>query len=204
MVIEKGVKMTKAEIIKRPVEQIGGDIKKSAWSAIIESLAVMVLGILFIVWPDTMIKVLAYIVGAFFIVKGGFQIITYFMSDGRNDFFDNGLLYGVVSILLGITALVIGEDIAGVFRVIIGVIIIYESLVRINTATKLATAGISTWKYILLLALVMLVLGIFVTFNTGAVVALIGGLMVATGIIGIIGDVMFIQHINMVIEKLTK
>lgn len=196
--------MTKAEIIKRPVEQIGGDIKKSAWSAIIESLAVMVLGILFIVWPDTMIKVLAYIVGAFFIVKGGFQIITYFMSDGRNDFFDNGLLYGVVSILLGITALVIGEDIAGVFRVIIGVIIIYESLVRINTATKLATAGISTWKYILLLALVMLVLGIFVTFNTGAVVALIGGLMVATGIIGIIGDVMFIQHINMVIEKLTK
>ena len=196
--------MTKAEIIKRPVEQIGGDIKKSAWSAIIESLAVMVLGILFIVWPDTMIKVLAYIVGAFFIVKGGFQIITYFMSGGRNDSFDNGLLYGVVSILLGITALVIGEDIAGVFRVIIGVIIIYESLVRINTATKLATAGISTWKYILLLALVMLVLGIFVTFNTGAVVALIGGLMVATGIIGIIGDVMFIQHINMVIEKLTK
>ncbi|MBO4276683.1 DUF308 domain-containing protein [Candidatus Saccharibacteria bacterium] len=196
--------MTKAEIIKRPVEQIGGDIKKSAWSAIIESLAVMVLGILFIVWPDTMIKVLAYIVGAFFIVKGGFQIITYFMSGGRNDFFDNGLLYGVVSILLGITALVIGEDIAGVFRVIIGVIIIYESLVRINTATKLATASISTWKYILLLALVMLVLGIFVTFNTGAVVALIGGLMVATGIIGIIGDVMFIQHINMVIEKLTK
>ena len=196
--------MTKAEIIKRPVKQIGNDIKKSAWSAIIESLAVMVLGILFIVWPDTMIKVLAYIVGAFFIVKGGFQIITYFMSGGRNDFFDNGLLYGVVSILLGITALVIGEDIAGVFRVIIGVIIIYESLVRINTATKLATAGISTWKYILLLALVMLVLGIFVTFNTGAVVALIGGLMVATGIIGIIGDVMFIQHINMVIEKLTK
>ena len=196
--------MPKAEIIKRPVEKIGGDIKKSAWSAIIESLAVMVLGILFIVWPDTMIKVLAYIVGAFFIVKGGFQIITYFMSGGRNDFFDNGLLYGVVSILLGITALVIGEDIAGVFRVIIGVIIIYESLVRINTATKLATAGISTWKYILLLALVMLVLGIFVTFNTGAVVALIGGLMVATGIIGIIGDVMFIQHINMVIEKLTK
>lgn len=196
--------MPKAEIIKRPVEQIGSDIKKSAWSAIIESLAVMVLGILFIIWPDTMIKVLAYIVGIFFIVKGGFQIITYYMDRGQRDFFNNGLLYGVVSVLLGITALVIGEDIAGVFRVIVGVIIIYESLVRINTATKLATAGIPTWKYIMILALVMLVLGIIVTFNSGAVVALIGGMMVATGIIGIIGDVMFIQHINMIIEKLTK
>lgn len=196
--------MPKAEIIKRPVEQIGSDIKKSAWSAIIESLAVMVLGILFIIWPDTMIKVLAYIVGIFFIVKGGFQIITYYMDRGQRDFFNNGLLYGVVSVLLGITALVIGEDIAGVFRVIVGVIIIYESLVRINTATKLATAGIPTWKYIMILALVMLVLGVIVTFNSGAVVALIGGMMVATGIIGIIGDVMFIQHINMIIEKLTK
>lgn len=196
--------MPKAEIIKRPVEQIGSDIKKSAWSAVIESLAVMVLGILFIIWPDTMIKVLAYIVGIFFIVKGGFQIITYYMDRGQRDFFNNGLLYGVVSVLLGITALVIGEDIAGVFRVIVGVIIIYESLVRINTATKLATAGIPTWKYIMILALVMLVLGVIVTFNSGAVVALIGGMMVATGIIGIIGDVMFIQHINMIIEKLTK
>ena len=170
--------MPKAEIIKHPVEQIGSDIKKSAWSAIIESLAVLVLGILFIIWPDSMIKIMAYFVGAFFIVKGGFQVVNYFMIKGQHDFFNNGLFYGVVSILIGIAALVIGEDIASVFRVIIGVIIIYESLVRINTATKLATAGISTWRYILILALIMLVLGIFVTFNSGAVVALIGGMMV--------------------------
>ena len=195
--------MPKAEIIKRPVEKIGGDIKKSAWSAIIESLASMILGIMFIIWPDTMIKILAYLVGAFFIVKGGFQIITYFMQNGQKDYFNNGLLSGVVAILIGITALVIGEDIAGVFRVIIGVIIIYESLVRINTATKLASAGISDWKIILILSLIMLVLGIFVTFNTGAVVALIGGMMVATGLVGIVGDIMFIQHINMIIDKIT-
>ena len=61
--------MPKAEIIKRPVEQIGSDIKKSAWSAIVESFAVMMLGILFIIWPDAMIKILAYLVGIFFIVK---------------------------------------------------------------------------------------------------------------------------------------
>ncbi len=195
--------MPKAEIIKRPVEKVGSDIKKSAWSAIIESLAIMVLGILFIIWPETMIKILAYLVGAFFIVKGGFQIILYFMQNGQKDYFNNGLLSGVVAILIGITALVLGEDIAGVFRVVVGIIIIYESLVRINTATKLASAGVSDWKIILLLSLIMLVLGIFVTFNAGAVVALIGGLMVATGVVGIIGDVMFIQHVNLIIDKIT-
>ena len=196
--------MAKAEIIKRPVEQIGSEIKKSAWSAAIESLSIVVLGLLFIIWPDTMVKVLAYIVGAFFIIKGGFQIITYYMEKGQRDYFNNGLLFGVVSVLIGITALLIGENIASVFRVIIGVLVIYESLVRINTATKLAYAGVSNWRYLLLIALVMLVLGIFITFNTGAVVALIGGMMVATGVIGIIGDAMIIKQINYIVEKLTK
>ena len=35
--------MTKAEIIKRPIEQVSGDLKKTAWSAIIESLALIIL-----------------------------------------------------------------------------------------------------------------------------------------------------------------
>lgn len=195
--------MSKVEIIKRPLEQVSGDLKKSAWSAIIESLALLILGILFIVLQETMIQVLAYIVGAFFIVKGGFQIINYFMVKGQNDFLNNGLLSGVVSVLIGIAALVIGDDIATIFRVIIGIIIIYESLVRINTATKLAAAKVSVWKYILIVALVMLVLGVFVTFNEGAVIILIGWMMVLTGLVGIIGDVMFIQHVNQIADTLT-
>ena len=194
---------TKAEIIKRPIERVRGDIKKSAWSACLESLALVILGILFVVWPDTMIHVLAYVVGAFFIVKGGFQVINYFIEKGQNDFFNNGLLSGVVSILIGIAALVIGDDIANIFRVIIGILIIYESLVRINTASKLASANIGTWKYIIIVALVMLVLGIFVTFNSGAVVQLVGALMITTGIVGIVGDIMFIQHVNTIVDTLT-
>ena len=196
--------MAKPEIIKHPIEKIGSNIKRSAWSAIIESFALVVLGTLLIIWPEIMIKIVAYLVGAFFIVKGGFQIINYFVEKGQRDYFNNGLLAGVVSVLIGIATLIIGEDIAGIFRVIIGIVIIYESLVRINTATKLASAGINDWKYLTVLSLIMLVLGIFVTFNTGAVVALIGAMMVVTGIIGIIGDAMFIKHVNIVIEKLTK
>lgn len=197
-------KSSKAEVIKHPAEQIGGEIKKSAWSAVVESLAMMILGILFIILQDTMVQILAYIVGAFLIVKGGFQIISYFIEKGQNDFFNNGLLSGVISVLLGIAALLVGEEIAHVFRIIIGILIIYESLVRMNAASKLATAKIPAWKYILILALIMLVLGIFITFNNGAVITLIGWLMILTGVVGIVSDVMFIQYINNLTEKLTK
>ena len=193
--------MSKVELIKRPIEQIGADIKKSAWSGALESLAIIVLGVLFIAWPETMVKLVSYIVGAIFIVKGGFQIINYFMEKGQNDFFNNDLLVGVISILIGVTALVLGKDIANIFRIVVGIWLIYESLVRINTAVKLSSAGIPIWKYILLIALAVLVLGIFVTFND--ISTIIGWMMIAAGIIGIIGDVLFIQHIDNLVEKLT-
>lgn len=193
--------MSKAEIIKRPVEQIGNDIKKSAWGAAFESIIIIVLGVLFIAWPETMVKVVSYIIGSFFIIKGAFQIINYFLAKGQNDFFNNDLLIGVISVLIGIAALVIGEDIANVFRVIVGIWLIYESLVRINTAIKLYSADIPVWKYVLILSLVILVFGIFVTFNN--ITDVIGWMMIAAGIVGIIGDIMFIQQISLLIDKLT-
>ncbi len=195
--------MSKVEIIKRPVEQIGSDIKKSAWSASIESLALLIIGVLFVIWPEAMVRILAYIVGAFFIVKGGNQIISYYMEKGQNDFFNNKLLTGVVSVLIGIASLTIGEDIAHVFSVIIGILIIYESLVRINAATKLASAGIKAWQPILTLGLVMLVVGVVVTFLSHGATVLVGWMMILTGIVGLVGDIMFIKHLNVLIDKLT-
>lgn len=194
--------MSKVEIIKRPVEQIGSDIKKSAWSAVIESLAILVLGILFVAWPEMMVKIISYIVGTFFIVKGAFQVIYYFLEKGQNDFFNNDLLMGIISILIGIATLAVGQDIINVFRIIIGIFIIYESLVRVNTAIKLHSAGVPIWRYVLLLALIVLVLGIFVTFND--IASVVGWIMIVAGVFGIIGDALFVQQINAVIEKLTK
>lgn len=195
---------SKAEVIKRPIERVGNSIKKSAWGAVIESLATMLLGILLVVWPDATLNIVTNVFGAFLIVNGIFQIINYFVVKGQNDFFNNGLLIGVISLLIGIAAVVIGPEIAGVFRIIIGIWLVYEALVRVNTAIKLYSANVKVWGYILLIAILMLVVGIFVIFNTGAVITLIGWMMIVSGIIGIIGDTMFIQQVNNVVEELTK
>ncbi len=196
--------MPKTELIKRPIEKIGLDLKKSAWFAVAESLAIIIFGILMVVWPDITVTVIANILGAIFIVSGIYQIVNYFVVKGQNDFFNNGLLIGVISLLIGIAAIVVGENIANVFRIIIGIWMIYESLVRVNTAIKLHSVGVNVWRYVLAIALVMLALGLFVVFNTGALFQLIGWVMVFAGVVGIVGDVMFIQQINTVVDKLTK
>ena len=194
--------MAKTEIIKRPIEEVGGDLKKSAWGAVVESIATIVLGLFLVIWPNEVIRAVAYVVGAFFIIKGAYQIINYFLVNGQNDFFNNNLLGGVISLLIGITLLIIGEEIANVFRIVIGIYLIYDALVRITTAIKLHAASIAAWKYVLILALMMLVVGVFVAFYSGAVATLIGWMMILAGIIGIVGDVMFVQYINIIMDKL--
>lgn len=195
--------MAKAEIIKKPAKKIGDSLKQSAWMAILESLATAILGIFLIAWPGIAVKIIAYIVGVFFIIKGTYQVVNYFVVKGQNNFFDNNLLFGVISVLVGITVLLMGEEIANVFRIVIGIWMIYESLVRINTSIKLSAAKIPAWKYTLVLAICMLVIGIFITFSSGAIVTLIGWMMVLAGIIGIVGDVMFIQYVNDLIKQIT-
>ncbi|MBR0465838.1 DUF308 domain-containing protein [Candidatus Saccharibacteria bacterium] len=188
--------MSKTKELARPIEDIGGRLKGSAWMAVFESLAIALLGIFLVVWPDTAIKVIAYIAGVFFIIKGAYQIILYFMVKGQNDFFNNGLLTGVVSLLVGVAVLIMGEELATVFRIVIGIWMIYESLTRLNAAIKLHAANIDAWKSIVVLALLMLVIGIFITFYNGAVITLIGWMMIATGVIGIISDFTFMQYVN--------
>lgn len=193
----------KAKVIKRPFGQIGGDIKKSAWTAIIESFVILIFGILIVAWPEITISIIANILGVIFMLNGVYKVVNYLAIEGQKNYFNDSLVAGLVSFLIGLIIILVGEDIANVFRVIIGVWMIYESLVRLNTSIKLHTAGVKSWSYLLIIALIMLILGLFVTFNTGAVIQLIGWMMIITGIIGIVGDVMFIQQVDAVVDKVT-
>ncbi|MBR2658890.1 DUF308 domain-containing protein [Candidatus Saccharibacteria bacterium] len=195
--------MSKVEIIKHPIEQAGKNIKLSAWSAVLESLIVMVFGILCVIWPDTIIQAIAYLVGAFFIIRGGIALIDYFVESSQKASYSNKLLSGVICIILGIIAFVAGQDIAHVFSIVIGIFIIYESLVRLNAAIRLRSANANGWKELVAISIAMMIIGIVVTFATGGAVMLAGWLMIAAGVIGIVGDVVFIQHVNMVVDKLT-
>lgn len=196
--------MAKKTASKASADPLGGNLKKSAWAAICESIVIIIFGVLLIAWPTIILSIVAKVLGVVLIAIGGYQIINYFVTHGQNDFFDNSLLSGVVCALIGIAAILAGEDIANVFRVIVGIWLIYEALVRFNSAIKLHAAKVSVWGYVLLIAIIMLAAGIFIVFNTAAVLQLIGGIMVVSGIFGILGDMMFIREIDSVVKSITK
>lgn len=189
----KGTRNTSAS--DRPVIRRA---KSTSWMAILESLIVGALGVMLLINPDGMFKVIFYVVGIFLIIKGVYKIINYFAIHGKYDFYNNDLLYGIIALVFGVLAVVLWEQLGKLIGIAVGAWMIYGALVRMNTAIKMHTAGIKEWFYVLLLSMIMLALGIYMVISASAVPMVIGWIMIASAGIGIVDDVIFIRHLDAV------
>lgn len=174
--------------------------KSTSWLAILESLVIGALGVLLLIDPSGMVKTIFYVVGIFLIIKGVYKIINFFAVHGKYDFYNNDLLYGIVALVFGIIAVVLWESLGRVIGVVVGAWLIYGALVRINVAIKMHAAGIKEWFYVLMLSLVMMALGIYMVISVGAIMTVVGWMMIAGAIVGIVDDIFFIKNLDAVAQ----
>ena len=178
------------------VEPVLKRAKSAGWLAILESIVIGVFGAILVLNPDGILKVLFYVIGIFLIVKGVYHIVNYFAVHGKYDFYNNDLLYGIVALVFGVIAVVLWEQLSGAIGIVVGAWMIYGALVRLNTAIKLHAAGVKEWFYVLLLSLIMLALGVYMVVSVGAVMAVVGWIMIAAAVVGIIDDAVFMKHVD--------
>lgn len=173
-------------------------IKSTGWLGIFESIVVGVLGIMLLINPDAITEAIFYVVGIFLMIKGVYKIVNYFAVHGRYDYYNNDLLYGVIALVFGLIAVIFWEQLRKVIGVVVGVWMIYGALVRMNSAIKMHAADIKAWFYVLLLAMVMLALGLYMIISVNAVMEVIGWIMIAAAVVGVVDDVIFLQRIKAV------
>lgn len=171
-------------------------LKKTGWTGIITSLVFTLIGIVLIVNPEVTIKVISYVLGAIFICVGVVKIVDYFVTKGSSDFYNYDLIYGIIAIILGVITILYSNTIGTVFRIIIGVWIIYSALMRFGFSLKLRKVGATTWIATLLLAICMIIFGIFILFNTNAVMVTVGAIVVAYSIADLIESIIFVRDID--------
>ena len=118
-------------------------LKKTGWISIVESLIFAVLGIILICNPEGTVNTISIILGIIFIVIGIFKIIQYIAAKQKDNNYD--LIYGLTAIVIGIVAMMYMSTITSIFRIIIGVWIVYTSFVRINSAIQLRKLNGNIW-----------------------------------------------------------
>lgn len=189
-------KSTKDAIVQPIVKRA----KTAGWMAILESVLIGVLGALLVWLPEGIMKIIFYVVGICLMVKGVYRIVNYFAVHGKYDFYNNDLLYGIIALVFGVLAVVLWEQFSNVIGIVVGAWMIYGALVRMNSAIKLHASGVKDWFYVMLLSLVMLALGIYMVISVGAVLAVVGWVMIAAAVVGIIDDAVFMKNINAITE----
>lgn len=178
------------------MEYIQRILKKSGTISIIESVIFAILGIILIAKPEQTVKVISYILGAGLIIIGAYKIFMYVQEEGKKDLFNYQLIYGIMAIVIGLIAIIYSTTIGTIFRIVIGMWIIYSAAVRASSAFKLRTVNSRIWIYALIIAIAMFACGLYIVLNEGTIIVTIGVLMVIYALMDIIENAIFIKYVD--------
>lgn len=172
-------------------------LKKSSWSDIVVSLIFILFGILLIARPDSIISVISILLGGIMIIIGGLKLIDYFSNDRKDSYL---LAISVVAIIAGIVVMFCSDIILSVFRILIGIWIIYSGIMNLQTAIVWKDYKSRLWLTSLILSILTIIAGIYILVNSGAILQTVGIIIVTYGIIDIIESVIFIKKIDNYLE----
>ncbi|MCR5773894.1 MAG: DUF308 domain-containing protein [Lachnospiraceae bacterium] len=150
----------------------------------ISDIAMIVIGIVLILYPGTSMDITIGVIGVLLLVAGVVGIILGFRGDEA--YFAYTMTGAVVSVVAGIICLVKPEIIRDIVPLFMGVVILATGVFNIANAISAKRAGASRWVVSLILALITVILGIVILVNvddTGKLlVQVIGMVFVYNGI----------------------
>lgn len=168
-------------------------MKKFFRSSLISSIILMILGILLIVQSEVTIITISYIIGTVLIALGALAIIKYIKNfqNASKDSLD--IVYGIVTIILGVIVIYNPEAIASIIPIIIGIGIIVSSVTKIQYSIELRDSLSDKWKITMIISIISTICGVILICNPfkGAVVIMqiIGAFIVVYSILDIISTI---------------
>ena len=164
--------------------------KKGFTSSIITSIILAVLGILLIVATEATIISISYIIGGILILLGFFGLVDYIRKIDTETKTSVDLVYGIVTVILGVLIVMNPKAIASIINYVLGIIIVISSAVKLNYAIQLKGNNNSLWKSTIIFSLITTICGLILIFKpfTGAIVAtkVIGAIVLIYAILNII------------------
>lgn len=133
--------------------------KKDSLS-IISAVLFLMLGIILILYPDSVVSFLAIVLGIIIILLGASKLLIYLKNKETEDN-TNNLIIAVVLIIIGIITMFLSNVIAFAVRLIIGGWLLYSGIAKLVVALKAKELNIKTWYIPLISSIVMLACGLY-------------------------------------------
>ena len=168
-------------------------LKRSGWTDLIISLIFILFGIMLMARPETIMAIISNVLGLIFIVMGILKIIQYYSTGKINKYL---IPMSTILIIVGIVVMFCTEIILSFFRILIAIWIIYTGIMNLHTSIVWKEYKSKLWVTTLILSFVMILAGIYVLVNSGAIIQTIGIILVLYGIVDIIENIIFIKKVD--------
>lgn len=165
-------------------------LKKGYKVSMYSSIVLLLIGLLLFINPEAVVSIISYVIGFFLIVVGISQIIKYYQNK-ESSIMTSYLYIGIVISVIGFILVIKPTLIATIIPVIVGIIMILNSIEEITVSTSVKDHD-EKWYIPFIFGIATLVLGIFLVLNP------LMGSFIVTEILGII---IVIYAILDIIEK---
>lgn len=171
-------------------------------SSICASIILMILGLLLIFQSEVTITTISYIIGAALIALGVLALIR-FIKSAKNITemnFNLDIIYGLVTVILGIVIITNPKAIASILPIILGIAIVINSASKLQYAFILKNDNNDMWKTTMIIAIVSAICGVVLLFNpfAGAVLIMkiVGIFIVVYSVLDIVSTVIIKKNVD--------
>ncbi len=140
-------------------------LKEMKWDALLTGVLYIVLGVMALALPETMEKILGYMIGVVLIVGGAVSMISYLLRDARQNYYHNDFLHGLIGIAAGILVLTKMDVIIALIPFLLGVMVLVSGCSKLQDVIDMKRLDYGNWIVMLIFAAVNVVLGITLICN---------------------------------------
>lgn len=156
----------------------------------IVTACLVAVGLLFLIYPKIALDSACIIFGVYLVIYGVIKLIGYFAKDRYQLAFQYDLACGIVSIIVGIIFICRAARVIQLFSTCIGIVMLVDATLKIQTSIESKRFGISNWWLILIAAAIVAVLGVVLIFmpyeTTALMIRLIGFNLCFDGLLNLI------------------
>lgn len=183
-------------------------MKKFFRSSIITSIILLTLGLLLIFQSEATIVTISYVIGGVLVALGVLAVIKFIQGTNKEGKSELDIVYGIVTVILGVLIIKNPEAIASIIPLILGVAIIISSATKLQYAIELKANNNKLWKVTMIVSIISTLCGIILIFNPfkGAIVftKVVGIFIVAYSILDAISTITIKRNVKIIHNAIEK
>lgn len=131
----------------------------------VSSLITLILGIIFIAWPDLSGTLMCYMLGGALILMGVIQLLIYLRGNREELASRFKMMMGIILALLGIWICAKPDIVLGLIPAVLGIVLIMHAIQDLSYAIEIKNAGVERWWVALIATLITFALGVFLVLH---------------------------------------